>query len=112
MALGLTILAIGTSLPELATSLVAAYRKNTDIAIGNVVGSNILNILLILGITGSVSPIAYSLALNFDLLVLMASTGMLMIFMFTLNARKLDRWEALLMVASYIVYTAYLISND
>lgn len=110
--IGLTILAIGTSLPELATSLVAAYRKNTDIAIGNVVGSNILNILLILGITGSVSPIAYSLALNFDLLVLMASTGMLMIFMFTLNARKLDRWEALLMVASYIVYTAYLISND
>lgn len=76
------------------------------------VGSNIFNILLILGITGSISPIAYSPALNFDLLVLMASTVMLMVFMFTLNARKLDRWEALLMVASYLVYAIYLISND
>ena len=84
------------SLPELATSLVAAYRKNTDIAIGNVVGSNIFNILLIRGITGSISPIAYSPALNSDLMVLMASTVMLMIFMFTLNARKLDRYNRFL----------------
>lgn len=110
--IGLTILAVGTSLPELATSLVAAYRKNTDIAIGNVVGSNIFNILLILGITGTVFPINYSASLNFDLMVFMASTVMLMIFMFTLNARKLDRWEALIMVAAYVMYTSYLISND
>jgi cation:H+ antiporter len=110
--IGLTILAAGTSLPELATSCVAAYKKNTDIAIGNVVGSNIFNIFFILGITGTVSPISYNAALNFDMQVLMASTVLLMVFMFTLNTRKLDRWEAVLMLAAYIAYTGYLISID
>lgn len=110
--IGLTILAAGTSLPELATSCVAAYRKNTDIAIGNVVGSNIFNIFFILGITGVVNPIPYNAALNFDINVLLASTVMLMIFMFTLNARKLDRWEAFLMFIAYIAYTVYLVSTD
>lgn len=110
--IGLTILAAGTSLPELATSAVAAYRKNTDIAIGNVVGSNIFNIFFILGITSFISPIPYSAAMNFDLYVLFASTILLMIFMFTLNQRKLDRWEAILMLMAYIVYTVYLIGTD
>lgn len=110
--IGLTILAAGTSLPELATSVVAAYRKNTDIAIGNVVGSNIFNILLILGVTGTIHPIGYNPALNLDLHVLMAGTVLLIIFMFTLNTRKLDRWEAIILMASYVVYTAYLIAND
>ena len=110
--IGLTILAVGTSLPELATSLVAAYRKNTDIAIGNVVGSNIFNILLILGITGVATPVGYNSALNLDLQVFMGGTVMLIIFMFTLNTRKLDRWEALLLAVSYIVYTVYQIAND
>ncbi len=110
--IGLTILAAGTSLPELATSCVAAYKKQTDIAIGNVVGSNIFNIFFILGITGSISPIAYNTAMNFDLQVLMGSTIMLMIFMFTLNTRKLDRWEALIMLAGYVAYTTYLVAID
>ncbi len=110
--IGLTILAAGTSLPELATSCVAAYRKNTDIAIGNVVGSNIFNIFFILGITATLNPIQYNMAMNFDLQVLMASTILLMVFMFTLNTNKLDRWEALLMLAGYIGYTLYLISTD
>lgn len=110
--IGLTILAVGTSLPELATSLVAAYRKNTDIAIGNVVGSNIFNILFILGITGSIHPIAYNNALNFDLFVLLGGTVTLIVFMFTLHTRKLDRWEALMFLAAYVVYTVYLIVND
>lgn len=110
--IGLTILAAGTSLPELATSCVAAYRKNTDIAIGNVIGSNIFNIFFILGITGFVSPIPYNTAMNFDLYVLMASTILLMIFMFTLNSRKLDRWEAFLMLIAYFAYTIYLVSTD
>ncbi len=108
--IGLTILAAGTSLPELATSTVAAYRKNTDIAIGNVVGSNIFNIFFILGITGVIHPIPYNAAMNFDLKLLAASTILLMIFMFTLNTRKLDRWEAFLMLAGYIVYTIVLIN--
>jgi cation:H+ antiporter len=110
--IGLTILAAGTSLPELATSTVAAYRKNTDIAIGNVVGSNIFNIFFILGITGVVNPIPYNVAMNFDLKILAASTVVLMVFMFTLNTRKLDRWEAFLMLAAYIVYTLVLINMD
>lgn len=110
--IGLTILAAGTSLPELATSCVAAYKKQTDIAIGNVVGSNIFNIFFILGITATVNPIAYNASMNFDLQVLMASTVLLMVFMFTLNTRKLDRWEALLMLIAYIGYTMYLVSID
>lgn len=110
--IGLTILAAGTSLPELATSCVAAYRKNTDIAIGNVVGSNIFNIFFILGITGVVNPMAYNAAMNFDLYVLMGSTVLLVIFMFTLGRRKLDRWEAAILLGGYIVYTVYLIGLD
>ncbi|MBS1543926.1 MAG: calcium/sodium antiporter [Bacteroidetes bacterium] len=110
--IGLTILAAGTSLPELATSAVAAYKKNTDIAIGNVIGSNIFNIFFILGITSLVHPIEYNAALNFDLYVLVGSTILLMVFMFTLNTHKLDRWEAFLMLAAYVVYTLYLVASD
>jgi cation:H+ antiporter len=110
--IGLTILAAGTSLPELATSAVAAYRKNTDIAIGNVVGSNIFNVFFILGVTGTISPIDYNVALNFDLTVLVAATVILMIFMFTLNQRKLDRWEAFMLLAGYIAYTIFLIGME
>jgi cation:H+ antiporter len=110
--IGLTILAAGTSLPELATSAVAAYRKNTDIAIGNVIGSNIFNIFFILGITGLINPLPFDTAMNFDLLVLMASTVVLMIFMFTINQRKLDRWEAFMLLAGYFVYTIYLIGME
>jgi len=110
--IGLTILAAGTSLPELATSAVAAYRKNTDIAIGNVVGSNIFNIFFILGLTGVINPMEFSTSMNFDLYVLGIGTLVLMIFMFTINKRKLDRWEAALLLAGYIAYTLYLVSID
>lgn len=110
--IGLTILAAGTSLPELATSAVAAYRKNADIAIGNVVGSNIFNIFFILGITGLVNPISYNTAMNFDIYVLLASTFVLIIFMFTINQRKLDRWEAIILLICYVVYTVYLVGMD
>ncbi|MCZ8021811.1 MAG: calcium/sodium antiporter [Cyclobacteriaceae bacterium] len=107
--IGLTILAAGTSLPELVTSCVAAYRKNTDIAIGNVIGSNIFNIFFILGITGLISPMEYSSAMNFDVYILLISTVVLMIFMFTINTRKLDRWEAAILLLGYFTYTLYLI---
>ena len=110
--IGLTILAAGTSLPELATSAVAAYRKNTDIAIGNVIGSNIFNIFFILGITGVISPMPYNSVMNFDLYVLIASTVVLMIFMFTINQRKLDRWEAFMLLAAYVAYTVYLVGME
>ncbi|MBX2945488.1 MAG: calcium/sodium antiporter [Cyclobacteriaceae bacterium] len=109
---GLTILAAGTSLPELATSAVAAFKRNTDIAIGNVIGSNIFNVFFILGTTGLISPIPFNTALNFDIYVLLGSTIVLMIFMFTLNRSKLDRWEAVILLLAYITYTTYLISVD
>jgi cation:H+ antiporter len=110
--IGLTILAAGTSLPELATSAVAAYRKNADIAIGNVVGSNIFNIFFILGITGLVRPISYNVLLNFDIYVLLVSTIILIIFMVTLNRQKVDRWEAAILLISYIAYVILLIQMD
>ncbi|QOI98004.1 MAG: calcium/sodium antiporter [Flammeovirgaceae bacterium] len=110
--IGLTILAAGTSLPELATSAVAAYKRNTDIAIGNVIGSNIFNIFFILGLTGLITPIHFNTAMNFDIYVLLGSTIVLMIFMFTINRAKLDRWEAIILLGAYLVYTAVLISMD
>ncbi len=110
--IGLTILAIGTSLPELATSAVAAYKRNTDIAIGNVIGSNIFNMFFILPITGLINPMSFDTTMNFDLGILLVGTILLIIFMFTLNTRKLDRWEAFLLLAGYIVYTWYLISME
>lgn len=110
--IGLTILAAGTSLPELATSAVAAYRKNADIAIGNVVGSNIFNLLFILGTTGIINPINYNNALNFDVTIMIVSTLVVMIFMFTLNRRKLDRWEAFMLLTGYIAYTIFLIGSE
>ena len=109
--IGLTILAAGTSLPELATSAVAAYRRNTDIAIGNVIGSNIFNILLILSITGLVNPIPFNPQMNIDIYILAGSTILLIIFMFTLNTRKLDRWEAAIMLVLYVAYTLYLLDS-
>lgn len=110
--IGLTILAAGTSLPELATSAVAAFRRNTDIAIGNVVGSNIFNLCLILGTTGLISPLRYNTALNFDIFVVIAASITLLIFMFTMSQRKLDRWEAVILFGGYITYTMFLIGAE
>ena len=110
--IGLTILAAGTSLPELATSAVAAYRKNTDIAIGNVVGSNIFNILFILSVSGLISPIAFNPNFNAELLLLIGGTLLLTIFMFTSKKMKIDRWEGAVLLGIFIAYTIYLINKD
>lgn len=110
--IGLTILAVGTSLPELATSIVAAYKKSTDIAIGNIVGSNIFNIFFITGISGLVRPIAFPVILNEDLMVLVFATIALLISMFTLSRNKVDRWEAFIFLIGYVVYTLYLVVRN
>lgn len=107
--IGLTIVAVGTSLPELATSVVAAIKKNNDIAVGNIIGSNIFNLFLILGVSSLINPIAYSLTFNTDLYILAAGTLLLFIYMFTGKKVKLDRWEALTLLSIYIIYTAYVI---
>ncbi|MFN3840332.1 MAG: calcium/sodium antiporter [Cyclobacteriaceae bacterium] len=110
--IGLTILAVGTSLPELATSAVAAYKKKTDIAIGNVIGSNIFNIFFILAINGLIRPIEFNSVLNTDMKVLAGGTIVLLIAMFTLNRNKVDRWEAFIFLMLYIAYTCYLIIRN
>ncbi|MEQ8686261.1 MAG: calcium/sodium antiporter [Imperialibacter sp.] len=110
--IGLTILAAGTSLPELATSAVAAYRRQTDIAIGNVIGSNIFNILFILGINGSIRAVPYNDTMNTDFLLLFAGTVALLVFMFTFKKHKLDRIEAGMFLVVYLGYTFYLFARN
>lgn len=110
--IGLTIIAAGTSLPELVTSIVAAIKKNSDIAIGNVIGSNIFNLLLILSISSFVKPIAYNPNFNQQLFTLIGGTIFLIIAMFTGKRKKLDRWEALLLLSFYVIYTIYLVTKE
>ncbi len=101
--IGLTVVAIGTSLPELATSLVAARRKQSDIAIGNVVGSNILNVFLILGLTATLTPIPFSTRALQDGLIVAAASLLLFIAMFVGTRHRLDRWQGVLLVVIYVV---------
>jgi cation:H+ antiporter len=110
--IGLTIVAAGTSLPELATSVVAAVRKNADIAIGNIIGSNIFNIFLILGVSGLIRPLSYNAAFNTDLYILCGGTIFLFLAMFTGKRQRLDRWEAMILLIVYIGYTSYLVSTE
>ncbi len=110
--IGLTIIAAGTSLPELVTSVVAAMKKNSDIAIGNVIGSNIFNILLILSISSFIKPISFNPNFNIDIAILLGGTLFLFLAMFTGKKKKLDRWEAALLLGFYLVYTIYLVSKE
>lgn len=110
--IGLTIVAAGTSLPELATSVVAAMKKNADIAIGNIVGSNIFNIFLILGVSSLIRPLDYNTSFNTDLYLLAGGTIFLFFAMFTGKRHRLDRWESILLLAVYIGYTTYLVSME
>jgi cation:H+ antiporter len=104
--MGLTVVAFGTSLPELATSAVAAYRKNSDIAIGNVIGSNIFNICLILGVSALINPLAFGLRDGIDFLV--ATIAMLLFLLAMLVGKRLTltRWEGALFFSLYIGYLA------
>ena len=107
--IGSTIVAAGTSLPELATSAVAAYRRHSDIAVGNIVGSNIFNVLAVLGVSAAVRPVPYSAVFNPDMYLLIGATVFLFVVMFTGKRHKLDRWEAMLMLLGYGGYVSYLL---
>ncbi|NBX51129.1 sodium:calcium antiporter, partial [bacterium] len=107
--IGLTIVAVGTSLPELATSAVAAYRGNSDIAIGNVVGSNIFNIFWILGVTALIRPLPLPPGGLVDVAVGIAATIVLFVSMFLGKRHTLDRWQGVIFVALFIGYVLYLI---
>ena len=107
--IGLTIVAVGTSLPELATSIVAAFKKNSDIAVGNIVGSNIFNIFLILGISTVIRPLPFYKQGNADILVLLIASFLLFLSMFTGKKRTIDRWEGLVFMLLYAAYISLII---
>src|SRR3989344_3767400 len=107
---GLTILGIGTSLPELAVSVMAAYKKEPGIAVGAIIGSNIFDFLMILGTSALVKPILFPKNLFFDISLTLFSAILLYIFMFTGTKHTLKRFEGFLFVAIYIAYIAYIIS--
>ena len=109
--IGLTIVAAGTSMPELATSVVAALKKNNDIAVGNIIGSNIFNIFFILGISAVLRPLGFDTSFNTDIYLLAFGTAVLLIFMFTGRKKRLDRWEAAILLAIYIGYTVRLVAG-
>ncbi|MDD3804003.1 MAG: calcium/sodium antiporter [bacterium] len=104
-----TVIAAGTSLPELATSAVAAYRKNSDISVGNIVGSNIFNVLFILGFGAVIKDAPFLSVMNADLLVMTLATTMLFVTMFVGKSHTIERKQAFLFLVSYIAYTVYLI---
>jgi len=107
--IGLTILAVGTSLPEMATSVTAAARGDADMAVGNVVGSNIFNILWILGLTATVTPLRYNTLLNVDMGLLLLATLLFFLFTFTGRRHRIDRPEGTCFLILYGAYTGFLI---
>jgi len=107
--IGLTIVAIGTSLPEMATSIVAAYKKNVDIAVGGIIGSNIFNIFWILGISSIIQPLPFSAALATDLRITFVVTLILFLSLFVGRKAVLERWQGALLVLMYIIYVISLI---
>jgi cation:H+ antiporter len=107
--IGLTIVAVGTSMPELITSVMAALRKHSDVAYGNIIGSNIYNVLFILGTTSIIKPIEMPQQIaQLDIWVMLAATALLVFF--ARSGFKLQRWEGFAFLGGYIAYTAYLIS--
>ncbi len=109
--IGLTIVAVGTSLPELATSVVAAYKKQSDIAIGNIVGSNIFNIFFILGVSGVIAPLPFFTSSNSDILMVGAASIVLFLIMFVGKKHTIERWQGIVLIGCYIGYIVYLLTS-
>ena len=107
--IGLTVVAIGTSLPELATSVVAALKKESDIAIGNIVGSNIFNIFWILGVSATIAPLPFAPAMNMDIFMTIAASLLLFVAMYIGKRHVLEKWQGALLVIVYAVYVIALI---
>lgn len=100
--IGLTVVAMATSLPELITSIVAALKKNSGIAIGNVLGSNILNIFIVLGVSAIITPLPFEPMMNKQLMILFAANILMLMFVFTGKGRKISRWEGTFLTLGYI----------
>jgi cation:H+ antiporter len=109
--IGLTVVAIGTSLPELVTSIIAARKGNVDVAVGNVVGSNIFNLLWILGLSSIINPLPFNKLANFDALVVLFSTTLILLLMVVSRKSEVKRWHGLIFVLAYIGYLIYVTSR-
>lgn len=107
--IGLTVIAIGTSLPELFTSAVAAHKGNTDIAVGNVVGSNIFNLLWVLGVSALLNPLPFDVASNTDIMMIIFASALLLFAVAVGKRTRIVRWEGTLFVAVYVSYLVYLV---
>lgn len=110
--IGLTLVAAGTSLPELATSVVAALKKNPGIAIGNVIGSNIFNVFFILGTAATIAPLPLGGIANFDLWILIAASALMWVCGLLIGKRRITRVEGAFMLLCYVAYTVYLIMQQ
>jgi cation:H+ antiporter len=104
-----TVIAAGTSMPELATSAVAAYKRNSDISVGNIIGSNIFNVLFILGFGSVIKDAKFMTVMNSDILVMTVATMMLFATMFVGQSHTIEKKQSFLFLLSYIAYTVYLI---
>lgn len=104
--IGLTIVAMGTSLPELVTSIVAARKDEVDMALGNVIGSNIFNILFVLGIAATISPVAFIMENVIDIVILIAMS--ILVLGFAWSKKKIGRWEGVFMLLVYAGYMVYI----
>ena len=100
--IGLTIVATATSLPELITSVVAALKRNSGIAIGNVLGSNIMNIFMVLGVSALITPLPFDPMMNKELMILFVANILMLLFVFTGKGRKISRWEGALLTLGYV----------
>jgi cation:H+ antiporter len=109
--IGLTIIAIGTSLPELVASAVAAYRREVDIAVGNVVGSNIFNILWILGVASSIHELPFAAISNIDIIMVIASTMLILLAVVTSRTASISRIWGSIFVCTYVAYLVYVVQR-
>jgi cation:H+ antiporter len=108
---GLTIVAVGTSLPELVTSITAAIKKESEIALGNIIGSNIFNIMFILGASATINPLTLTQNLTFDIVLMISLTLIVLIFSYT-HQRKINRLEGLILALVYIAYLIFIIIRN
>ena len=107
LIIGLTIVAVGTSLPELVTSIIAARKGETGMAIGNVIGSNIFNLLFILGVSALINPVAVNMASVYDMIILIVVS--IIGFVFALSSKKINRFEGIIMVLIYVADVVFAI---
>ena len=105
--IGLTVVATATSLPELITSIVAAVKKNSGIAIGNVLGSNIMNIFMVLGVSALITPLPFEAKMNQQLLILFGANCLMLLFVFTGKGRMISRWEGVFLTLGYIGFMLF-----